>query len=192
MKNLKKTLLACSLIMFTSVIFAQLGVGVRLGDPYGLSLKKYAGSKNAIELNVGIPSYLSGYDWNYYYTKDSRYNNRNLYDVGYRGGDGIAAQVHFLRHEKLDLGFRGLKWYWGPGAQLRYQTGRFTYWENNIYYEDRFTNLDFGADITIGLEYTFEDYPIAIAADITGFLEIIDRPYLHPQSGVSVRWNLNR
>jgi hypothetical protein len=54
---MKKLLfLSCLLVLGSiNLIFAQKkswGVGIRLGEPSGISIKKYLG-KNALELNVG-------------------------------------------------------------------------------------------------------------------------------------------
>lgn len=186
--NMKRLLLLALTAGFSIAGISQTGIGIRLGDPTAISLKHYMSESNALEINIGAPTYYKGYDYRYYYTHDNRFKNKYYYNYGYRPNFGIAFQVHYLMHQDF-LDVDGLKWYWGPGGQLRYQTGIMHYWDNEGFHEYRLTDIGLGPDITIGFEYTFSDVPVSVALDITAFLEIFDRVRLVEQAGLAVRYN---
>jgi len=195
------------LFLFTVSIAAygqKLGFGVRLGDPSGLTLKKYF-SKNALEISVGRTYMFYGRGW-----YDHRFNDwyeRQKYDyedfqyMDYHSSVPIGVQVHYLFNNSInkigDDAITGLNWYYGFGGQLRFQnyTYDFKYkihGDNNWYYEKnkQVNNIDLGGDGVIGLEYTFDKAPLSIFLDITLFMEVVDDPFLfHFQSGLGCRYN---
>lgn len=65
------------------------GIGLRLGDPTGVSAKKYLGTSNALELALG-----SDY-----------------------GGKGLEFMAHYLFHFPISNA-PGLDWYYGFGVQI--------------------------------------------------------------------------
>ena len=72
------------------------GVGVRFGEPVGLSIKQYA-RLSCLELNVGISSWISGIF-------------------------GIGGQFNYIMQRNLNFDeLKELDWYWGAGATV----GRF-------------------------------------------------------------------
>src|SRR5687767_6957729 len=100
------------------------GVGVKLGDPLGLSLKKYNGNK-AFELIIGRSYYYGGDNYyNYYYKNNNKFNNGYYYGGYDKRSTPIAIQLHYLIHKDISS-LDGLQWYFGFGAQFRY--ARFTY-----------------------------------------------------------------
>ena len=180
------------------------GVGIRLGDPLGLSIKKYSG-KNALELNLGRSQIWYKDRWydnrfhDWYY--DQKYIYKDFQYLGYDRTPPICIQLHFLvQNEISKIGedeTKGLFWYYGFGGQLRYQEYTFYYryklegsplW----YYpkEEKVTDIDLGADGVIGIEYIFPDAPLTLFLDCTLFFEIIDNPFMFWfQGGVGVRVN---
>lgn len=64
------------------------GIGLRLGDPTGLTAKKYLGASNAVELALG---------------------------ANYRG-KGLEFLAHYLFHFPVNA--QGLDWYYGLGVQI--------------------------------------------------------------------------
>lgn len=177
------------------------GAGFRLGDPSGISVKKYLGGK-AFELNVGrthavhvIGQYNKRfYDW--YDKQGIQYDELNL--EGYRASTPIAAQLHYLIRNKLGkasaTGGR-LEWYYGFGGQVRFNTYYYQYrykpkgggaW---VYVEDdRVPNIDFGADAVIGLEYLFKG-PFSLFLDVNLFMEVVNNPFsMWMQGGLGGRY----
>ncbi len=65
------------------------GIGIRLGDPTGISAKKYLGASNGLELALG----------------------------GNIEGRGLQFLVHYLFHFPINNA-PGLDWYYGFGAQI--------------------------------------------------------------------------
>jgi hypothetical protein len=175
------------------------GLGIRLGDPSGITLKKYS-ANNAFELSVGRTHWWYGprwYDRRFYdWYEDQKFGYKDFQYVGYRASVPVGVQLHYLFRKGLNDA-PGLEWYYGFGGQLRYQTFRYDYrykWDGSpdwIYADGgRVTDLDLGADGVIGLEYRFKDAPISIFADATLFMEIVDNPFLFwLQGGLGARYN---
>jgi len=85
-----------TLVLFLSIQTWELsaqshdwGIGLRLGDPTGVTAKKYLGSSNALELALG-----SDY-----------------------GGNGLEFMAHYLFHFPISNA-PGLDWYYGFGVQI--------------------------------------------------------------------------
>jgi hypothetical protein len=162
------------------------GIGIRLGDPSGLTVKKYFGS-NSLEFSVG-----RSHTWyNDRYYDDYYHDYYDDYDRYKRLSDPIGFQCHYLFQKPInrigDQKVGGLDWYYGFGAQLITQKYR-------IYYKDGsdevFTDLDLGADGVIGLEYRFNNSPISMFVDLTLMMEIFDDPfYFWTNGGIGVRFN---
>jgi hypothetical protein len=177
------------------------GVGVRLGDPTGLTLKKYARGK-ALEINFGRTGFRYKDDW--YDKRFHKWFDRRGYvyqDVdynGYRGGAPLSIQLHFLRQKGIDKravsGLSGLEWYYGVGAQVQFDNYRYDYRYkvngNWVYVEDeRVFGFDLGVDVPIGLEYTFRETPITLFIDLSLYMELVDDPFfLWLQGGLGARY----
>lgn len=164
------------------------GIGLRLGDPLGLTVKKYLAGGKALEFNIGSSS-----SWGYDY-RDHFYDRYNNYQyLGHDRKSAISFQAHYLFHKDFPSA-KGLQWYWGVGAQLRVNRYRYFYrydagnaW---IYNEDTVTNVDFGADGIIGLEYTLPKAPLSVFAEANLFIELADDFFnLYGQGGIGIRYN---
>lgn len=180
------------------------GLGIRFGDPSGLTLKKYMGDR-ALELSIGRTHWFYDDDWydrrfdDWYEAQRFRY--RDLRYVGHEKSVPIGLQLHYLFHKDIAGtgrgGASGLDWYYGFGGQIRFQGYRYDYRyrrEGNPdwYYEtsSRIVDFDLGGDVVIGLEYTFANAPISLFMDATLFMEIIDDPFLFWfQGGIGGRFN---
>ncbi|MCS7027894.1 MAG: hypothetical protein NZ519_03940 [Bacteroidia bacterium] len=179
-------------------------IGLRLGDPTGLTAKKFMG-KTAIELNIGRtymfythPHEKYFYDW----YKGKKYGYHEVQYLAYRRSTPITMQLHFYLQNPINTfageDTEGLAWYAGGGLQFRSQTYRYDYrykptpgsgW---IYVTgERVTDIDLGIDGTIGLEYKFEDLPLSIMGDINIFLELVDNPSVWLQGSLGVRYHLS-
>lgn len=196
-------LLGIFLLPRTTLAQENWGVGVRLGDPSGISVKKYT-ENNALEISVGR-THWSGRRWydnrfdDWY--KDQKFGYSEFQYRGYSASTPIGIQVHYLYRKSIntvaDEQINGLEWYYGFGGQFRYQTYTYDYryklsGDPNWYYEtgERVTDFDIGVDGVIGLEYTFEDAPVSVFLDATLFMEVVDDPFLFwMQAGVGARYN---
>lgn len=174
------------------------GIGLRLGDPLGLTAKKYLGNGRALEFVIGNSSYY-GFDY-----RDDFYDRDNYRDFDYLDYDrdaSVSIQAHYL-FQKDFPNAKGLQWYWGIGPQIRFKTYEYYYRFRNYYgpdpddyiweYDrDKVTNVDFGADITIGLEYHIPKAPLSVFGDVNLLLELFDDPFsFYGQGGVGIRYNL--
>lgn len=194
-------LLLCS----TFSLFGQdeWGIGLRFGDPSGVTLKKYL-TDRAFEISVGRTHWFYDDDW-YGRRFDDWYERQRFgyRDLNYRGYDAsapIGLQAHYLFREGINkstaLNRTGLEWYYGFGAQLRFQSYRYDYrykrdGGRDWYYttSDRIVDVDIGGDVVIGLEYTFKA-PISVFIDLCLFMEILDDPFLFgAQAGLGGRFN---
>ncbi|MBK0403948.1 hypothetical protein I5M27_13215 [Adhaeribacter sp. BT258] len=193
---LRRSFFAALLFSLSTLAFGQsagtIGLGVKAGDPTGLSVKFYRPALD-IEVVVGRPYYFSGRYHNNGYYRDYFYKNKkykyyryHYYEVG----NPVAFQVHFLK-SKSTKAAKELKWYLGAGPQLRtHKVNYYYYDDHNVYINDRYTNIDLGLDGVFGLEYTFSDLPISIFTDINLFMELVDDVNLELQGGIGVRYNL--
>ncbi len=177
------------------------GVGLRLGEPSGLTIKRYLSGGNALEVNIGRSS-----RWGYEYDAEefynhSRYSDRDYYRFAdYRSGGTTSLQVRYLWQKPIRSA-EGLDWYVGLGGQARFTPVTYEYyyndghWSNDEwrwwnYVEERRTDIDLGLDGIIGLEYTLPRAPISLFVDVNVFMEIVDRPlFMFGQGGVGVRYN---
>ncbi len=177
------------------------GVGLRLGEPSGLTVKRYLSGGNALEVNLGRSS-----RWGYAYDAEdfyrhSRFSDRDYYRFAdYKSGASTALQVRYLWQKPIQSA-QGLDWYVGLGGQARFTTAYYYYYYNDggwnddewrwwNYVEERRTDVDLGLDGIVGLEYTLPRAPISLFVDVNLFMEIVDRPLLmFGQGGVGVRYN---
>lgn len=190
--------LVATLSLTTTAMAQDWGIGVRLGDPSGLSVKKYNGN-HAWEFSVGRTHLFSSSRYynnrynNWYNGQDFRYKEHQL--INYRSTTPIGLQVHYLVHKPIkDAG--GLSWYYGVGGQLRFQRFEYDYrykveggpdWV--VVNNTTVTETDLGLDGVIGLEYLFADAPVAIFLDATLFMELFNDPFVFDgQGGIGVRY----
>lgn len=183
----------------------KLGLGLRFGDPTGISIKKYL-SKNALEFNLGRSydfyngnGYYNNYFDNWY--KDKKFGYADYQYLGYKHQFPLTFQARYLWQKGIGKvgkeNLSGLDWYLGAGVQFRYRSYAYNYrykvgGDPNWYYvnEQRVNDLDLGLDGILGLEYTFKEIPISVFADINLFMELVDNPFwFYFQGGSGVRYN---
>jgi len=201
---MKKIILLLFVFLSAGVFSQNTGIGFRLGDLSGLTLKKYS-SGRAFELSIGRTHFFIHDHW-YYDHFDNWYKKKDLgYDeieyINYfRETVPLGLQLHFLKQNTIEIAtteIGKLDWYLGFGAQFRYQSYTFDYrykingdpdWHYVV--NDRVSDIDLGADGVIGLEYTFTEVPLSVFLDFTLFMEIVDDPFIfNGQGGIGVRYN---
>jgi uncharacterized protein YraI len=169
------------------------GVGLRLGEPSGLTVKRYLSSGNALEISLGRSS-----RWGYKYDdedfyKMDKYGDREYYRFdGYKSSFSTALQVHYLWQKPIKS-TQGLSWYFGLGGQARFTPVRYSYYHYDgwwKYTEERRTDIDLGLDGVIGIEYMIPRSPISLFTDVNLFVEIVDHPmFMFGQGGIGARYN---
>ncbi|MEM6360277.1 MAG: hypothetical protein AAF731_09310 [Bacteroidota bacterium] len=168
------------LLCLTSSSFAQRfdqGVGLRVGDPFGISYKQYRNNRTALEFTLGTTS--PNRHGAYY--KD-KFKSIGDFD-GFRYTDHtldftLAAQGRYLLHYSFPANVEGrLDWYWGVGAQVRLSTLEYTYFNaSESLTTDERTNFDLGLEGIIGMEYELQDFPIVGFGEFSLFGELADQP----------------
>ncbi|PCJ87027.1 MAG: hypothetical protein COA57_05480 [Flavobacteriales bacterium] len=196
--------------IFSTSLFAQtdknIGVGLHIGDPTGITFKKYLDNEKSVEFIIGRTA-LWGHG---YYA--SRFNNYDDFDgynfVDYDLKSAISLQGHYYLFQKdFSIGeLDGFAWYAGVGGQFRVLTVKYKYqyqtttycWgpsPNQCLYDTKYEeetkiDIDFGIDFAGGMEYTFSEVPITVFVDANLFLEIVNNPFFpRAQSGVGGRYN---
>jgi hypothetical protein len=168
------------------------GVGLKLGDPLGLTLKKYMGPKWGLEFVVGRTFYWGGGYDNYYDDKPPHNPppGGGPYHDNYYDPRGVSFQLHLLYHMDIPP-VKGLQLYFGGGPQLRVLSYHYRYWYNGAsYYDDSYHQVGFGLDGVFGSEYTFADVPITVFADLGLYMEVAGNPFWAAvQGGVGARFN---
>lgn len=184
----------------------KIGLGLRGGDPSGLTVKKYMGGK-ALEFNLGRTGVWYGHGWyddrfNDWYI-DQKFDYEYYEYTGFHGAAPVSIQLHYLVQKDLShfLGENtpGLEWYLGAGGQLRSWNYGYDYryklkGDPNWHYvtDSHVHNIDLGPDGVLGVEYTFSELPISVFADLTLFVEVVDDPLaLWTQGGAGVRYNFS-
>lgn len=176
-----------------------LGIGIRLGYPTGLSVKKYLG-KSAVEFVIGaMPYNYSGYDNGWYNKRFNKYYN-NVYnneriDWGtMKYNSSMALGINFTG-QKQSSQIKELSVYFGVGALCLINSYRYGYWDNNkygnYYWRDE-TFTDVGVNILLGVEYKFSDLPFTAFVDLGIYGELFHYTgYMSPTGGVGIRYNID-
>jgi len=197
-----------TLLISTNAYSQDWGIGVRLGDPSGITIKKYMSSGNALEFSVGRTHLLYGRDYfnnrfdddfdDWY--DDNKYGYKDYEYRGHKVSTPIGFQFHYLIQKGIsqleDEDISGFEWYYGFGGQVRFQSYTYDYryklkGNSDWFYAsgEKVTDLDIGADGVLGAEYTFKDIPISLFVDVTLFMEFFDDPFLfYVQGGIGGRY----
>jgi hypothetical protein len=191
------TIILCALSATAQRKYPNLqGVGLRLGAPSGITYKKYVSKWNALEFIVGsVPR-----DWNRTYYQN-QFNSWTKYDsyiyLSHNIESVVYIQGRYLMHFNIPMeGTTGrLNWYWGLGGLAKIASVQYTYADPESSPTTRVTgvtDLDIGPEGVIGAEYTFEDIPVAVFAETSLMIEIVDRPGAARMfAGLGVRYNFH-
>ena len=209
-------LITLSLAMLSMPSIAQKGgtpkswsIGLRLGDPSGLTIKKHFGDNKAFEFNVGRTNTFGNYGrydtrFRNYYNEKYYYPNYNdgwkddknywRYGNGYYGSNytfrAYAFQFHYIIHKEIKS-VSGLRWYFGFGPQVKLLHYSFDYFNGNgLLQNDSYISANIGVDALIGIEYTFASVPLTVFTDGGLYMEVAREPfYLQGLIGVGIRYN---
>lgn len=183
------------LVLLPLISFAQeRGVGIRLGEPLSITYKDFISEYISIEGMIGV----AGINGASYYQKDFESNlpESNAFYISHNAQRGVSFNVRGAYHEDITDVFgitEGyLLAYGGAGIQLRTTKVTYAYADgqtSSLAKNDSRTNVDFGPEAFVGVEYYFDDVPISIFGEAGFFLELIDRiGNIKGQGGIGVRY----
>jgi hypothetical protein len=181
-------------LLFSSVqAFAQhQGIGLRLGDPVGITYKKYLpNSTHAIEFILGSasPNWAERYYRNSF-RDDDKFDTKNY--LTHTIESTLYLQVRYLKQHAVTVnGVNGsVEWYRGAGALLKVAKVDYRFQDGALSQRDIVTDVDLGLELPVGLEYTFEDVELTLFCETSLFIELANRPgALQLKAAVGVRYN---
>lgn len=185
------------LILFLSIFFVNAfaqdrGIGLRLGIPMGITYKKYLPREKAIEFGIGTgySSWYSHYYENSFYDFD-RYEGYRYLSHEVRNPLYLQGRYLFQKDIHIEGMMGKLEWYWGVGGLMKLARVNYRYRDpDNVIVRGSRTDIDFGPEGILGMEYTFEQVPLTIFGEFSLMLEIVDRPgAFRGLSGLGVRYN---
>jgi len=187
---MKKLIICLALCLCGSGLWAQdWGIGLRAGDPTGLTVKRFMGDK-AWELNIGQTNL-----WGFDAAREFKADFDDYVYLDSRLKSAVSIQVRYLSFKPIQIdGPDKLSWYAGIGGQLRSVSAdyRYRYRVGNDRRErwEAVNDVDLGADLIGGLDFSFHDIPLSIFTDINLYVELLDSPlFLRLQGGGGVRYN---
>ena len=158
------------LVVIPSINNAQpysTGLGLRLGGiSSGISVKHFINSNTALE---GILSF---------------------------GHESIFVTGLYEKHQPFPKA-EGLSWYYGGGAHLGFYNnnyGEYYYYKQHVkkggVVEHYDSNVSFGGDFIIGMDYKFKEAPVNIAIDVKPFFDILPGFYGYWEGALTFRFTL--
>ena len=139
---MKKALLAAVVLLLISAsVGAQdykTSLGLRVGYPYGATVKHFLSKTDAIEGIIG-----------------SSYGGLTV--------TGLYENEHWTGK------YPGLNWYWGLGAHVGFWDAAANPHISDVTYN----GAVIGVDGVLGLEYTFDDFPLNLSLDLLPSFNLI-------------------
>lgn len=178
---MKGVMLILFLATTVSTFAQKQGIGLRIGNPLGLTYKRYLHNDRAFEFAIGTSP--GGWNKNYY---ENSFHDLDRYEGNMYRSHNVNSTVYlqgrYLFQYNIPVeGMVGtLDWYWGAGALLKFATVKYTFQENDApgpNATDTRTDIDFGPEGIAGMEYTFDDIPLTVFGEVSVLLEFADRPF---------------
>jgi hypothetical protein len=170
------------------------GIGLRLGEPFGITYKHYLPKNKAVEFIVGTAH--RGWGNKYYrnyYEEIEKYD-----DYIYRSHEvksTVFLEARYLFQYTIPTeDLKGtLQWYWGIGGLLKVARVEYQYEEmvspNNTFRDER-TDIDIGPEAIGGIELTLQNTPVSFFGESSLIFEIVDQPLaLRFFGAVGARYN---
>ena len=151
----------------------NLAVGLKLGEPTGINIRKYFNGVNAFDITIGTYGGLLNNDRKYR-GSDGRYKNA-----------GMSIQAHYLWHNAFFF-FVYVHIYYGLGAQVNSRRS----------YPDRLKgdfekNISLGGSALGGVEYFIPNNRISVFLEAGTYVELLPRIfYVSPNISGGLRFNL--
>jgi hypothetical protein len=190
---MKKSLLLFFVLFYISASAQHQGIGLRVGDPSGITYKRYLpNSLHALEFALG--STQPGRNQSYYQNSFDEYDKfDNMIYQSHSVESTLYLQGRYLKQYPFPIeGVEGsFEWYWGIGALFKIAKVNYRYRDTDAnFYRDVVTDVDFGPEIPLGMEYTFQDVPLTVFSELSIVIELTDRPgILLLKGAVGIRYN---
>lgn len=179
-------------------VFAQhQAIGLRLGEPTGLSFKKYlTNSSHALEVGLG---WVHASSRSRYYEKsferDNRFNSYSYIDHAVQ--NSLYVQARYINQYPFSIPeLNGsFDWYWGVGLLLKTVRVNYLYTKETdppvtILFAKTIRDFDLGPELPLGIEYTFEHIPLTLFSEISTFVEVFNRFGIPKLNGaIGLRYN---
>jgi len=191
-----KYALSLFLILVSISSYAQQHqLGVRIGDPYGITYKTSVKDKFSFEAILGRGSPNS----NQYYKRTFE-NNRPVSSAQYSRHEvsgAFSLHARGIYEESFSDDFNisegDLTVYAGLGLQFRSVNIDYSYTTPNAIpdtpkVKESRTNIDLGPEVFVGTAYYFEDLPISVFLEAGFMTEIVDRLHLKAQGAIGARY----
>jgi hypothetical protein len=152
---------------------ARHGLGIKLGDPIGISYKTYFLDRMAFEVVAGIPTgglYANFIQDEFNETDVPGFEGDSLLYISHEIGASAAVQARVLLHNPLPSGITGetgVDWYIGLGLSFRYLDVDYVF--QNVESADP-TDFELGEaaidyiligpEFTLGFEYALSNFPV--------------------------------
>ncbi len=178
-------------------ISAKQAVGIKVGDPIGVSYKAYWQNRYALEAVVGTTTNGAYVD----FIREGFEANNNFADFGYLGHSvnySVAFQARALVHLPLPAGISGevgVDWFLGAGYNVRLLDINYVYETGDSPQNFEIGDVDdtytiAGPEFIMGFEYLIPQTHLSAFAEANLFL---DMQYEHSgvrfQGGVGARYN---
>lgn len=168
------------------------GIGIRMGDAMGGTLKVYFLKRFAAEIVAGKA--FGGINGQFH-EKTFR-ENVPVPEINYAGHEVLYSygfHGRLMMHNLIPRGFSGLDWYFGIGAQMRMVEGRYDYFAKTVDSKLERMNIktvDMGPEAILGVEFAFPGSPLSSFGELGLFVNLNDsRQFLLPQGGLGIRFN---
>ncbi|MDQ3394223.1 MAG: hypothetical protein M3512_08960 [Bacteroidota bacterium] len=168
------------------------GLGLRMGDAMGATLKMYFLKRFAAEVVAGYA--FGGINGKFH----ERVFKENILDtdITYAGHEvqySYGFHSRLMMHNMIPKGISGLDWYFGFGAQMRMVEGKYDYFTKSADSKLKRTiikTVDLGPEAILGVEFAFPRSPISSFGELGLFANLKSpRQFLLPQGGLGVRYN---
>ena len=191
---------SCPIVTTTD---ARHGVGLKVGDPIGITYKTYFLERFAFEVVGGLPTgglYANFIIDEFPSLEFSGFEGDSLLYISHDIRSSAAIQARFLFHSPLPSGITGetgVDWYVGFGFSFRYLGVRYQF--QNVESSDPTAfelgegDQDFflqGPEVTLGFEYAIPNLPLTAFAEGNSFFVLgsID-PDIRFYGGLGLRYN---
>jgi hypothetical protein len=165
-------------------------LGLRVGEPMGITFKRFVSEKTALEFIAGTAS--KEWSADYYRISFPRYDEFKGYTYrNHKVGDVYYLQARFLVQKPINIeGIPGaFDWFWGIGLIGKRAEVEYRFIDE---FRDsgsmKIIDYDFGQESIIGLEYTLEQIPLSMFVEFSLSFEFYNHfPSFRGYSGIGLR-----
>ena len=169
------------------------GIGIRVGDSFGLTYKLYISKSFAFALDGGIASYgLYKSRYRQLFNTLPESDTLNYFSHQVQQDIQFSAKVSYYREGPNFL--KGLDWYVSLGWQFRFADIQYGYnYEVNLF-EEQFGSFVkemnyMGPEAFIGIEYKYLKLPMAAFMEVGAFYDVVYQPtFIMFQFGVGLMY----